>query len=238
MTTSSQPRNSRIPPRRSGRRAAQGAARRRRLAVRAGIATVAVGGATAAAVLAATSGHSPRVTKPAPAAVITAAARSSAGTPPWAAPADAAARMTAAGLPRLNSEGTAAHYHAHLDIIVYCQTIAVPADIGIDNQAQRISAVHTHDPSGVIHIESPTAGTPYYLGEVFTEWNVALSSSQIGALHTDSTHTLTAYIDGHPYTGDPATIPLAEHQEIALVYGPAEPGRPVPSTYNFAAAGL
>ncbi len=238
MTTNSQPGRSRAGQRPSARRAAQRAARRRRLALRCGIATIAVAAAAGAAVLAANAGGPSRVSQAAPAKVLTAAARALATTPPWAAPADAAARMTAAGLLELTSEGTAAHYHAHLDILIDGRAVTVPADIGIDNQAQRISAVHTHDPSGVIHVESPTAATPYYLGEFFTEWDVALTSSQIGALHADGTNTLTAYVNGHRNTGDTAAIKLANHQEIALIYGPIGKTKSVPSTYNFAARGL
>jgi hypothetical protein len=40
--------------------------------------------------------------------------------------------------------------------------------------------LHTHDDTGVIHIESPTS-TEYTLGQFFAEWNQTLSSTQIGS---------------------------------------------------------
>src|SRR5947209_3945435 len=76
--------------------------------------------------------------------------------PPWPAPSDPAARVAAAGLPMLGSEGSALHIHAHLDVIVDGRPVAVPALLGIDESAHQISPLHTHDETGVIHIESPT----------------------------------------------------------------------------------
>ena len=118
-------------------------------------------------------------------------------------------------------------------MIVNGVPVPVAADIGVDETARLMSPLHTHDASGVIHVEAPTAGTPYSLGQVFTEWDVALSGTQLGALSTDGTHTLTAYVNGTVVTGDPAAITLAAHQEIALVYGPADASLDVPSTYAF-----
>jgi hypothetical protein len=154
--------------------------------------------------------------------------------PPWPVAADPSAAIRAAGLTPLASEGTADHFHAHLDVLVNGSPVQVPADIGIDEANKLISSLHTHDPSGVIHIEAPVAGSAYYLGQLFTEWNVALSSDTLGGLKADGTATtLTAYVDGKPFSGDPATIKLEEHEEIALVYGPAGDSVAIPSTYDF-----
>ena len=46
------------------------------------------------------------------------------------------------------------HIHAHLDIFINGNPYAVPSEIGIiPNQC--IYWMHTHDDSGIIHIESP-----------------------------------------------------------------------------------
>ncbi|WP_327065388.1 hypothetical protein [Kitasatospora sp. NBC_01302] len=140
------------------------------------------------------------------------------GAPPWEAPADPAAAVTAAGLPMLGSEGTVEHIHAHLDIYLDGRAVAVPALVGIDEGAQRISPLHTHDTSGVIHIESPVRAD-FTLGQFMTEWQVSLAADHLGGARTDAAHTLTAYVNGRPVTGDPAAIKLGAHDEIALVYG-------------------
>jgi hypothetical protein len=95
--------------------------------------------------------------------------------PPWPAPSDATAAAGRAGLPMLSSEGNVEHIHVHLDVLVDGQPVQVPANIGIDEVHPGISPLHTHDDSGVIHIESPVK-RQFSLGEFFTEWGVSLSA--------------------------------------------------------------
>lgn len=152
--------------------------------------------------------------------------------PPWSAPTDAAAAMRAAGLPMLSREGTVEHIHAHLDVRINTQSVEVPAMIGIDRRG--ISPVHTHDSSGVIHIESPVKRA-FTLGEFFTEWDVGLSADSIGGLRAGDGKTLRAFINGNPVTGNPAALPLNAHDEIVLIYGTAQPGESIPAHYDFAA---
>jgi hypothetical protein len=154
--------------------------------------------------------------------------------PPWSLPADTAAQVRAAGLPMLTTEGTVEHIHAHLDVIVNGQTVVVPADLGIDPSTGQPSPLHTHDTTGVLHIESPVQAN-FSLGQLFTEWQVTLSANQIGGLKAGNGEMLQAYVNGKPYQGDPASIILHTHDEIAIVYGtPAEQANP-PSSYAFPA---
>ncbi|HEX5493216.1 MAG TPA: hypothetical protein VFX70_01400 [Mycobacteriales bacterium] len=139
--------------------------------------------------------------------------------PPWSSPANTSGAVRAAGLQMLDAEGTAQHIHAHLDVVVDGQPVTVPAGVGIDASAGRISPLHTHDTTGVLHVESPDAHATFTLGQFMTEWQVRLDRSCLGGLCTDDTHTLRAYVDGTRYTGDPASITLTAHQEIELVYG-------------------
>jgi hypothetical protein len=152
--------------------------------------------------------------------------------PPWSAPTDAAAAMRAAGLPMLSREGTVEHIHAHLDVRVDGQPVEVPAMIGIDRRG--ISPVHTHDSTGVIHIESPVKQT-FTLGEFFTEWDVGLSTDSIGGLRAGDGKTLRGFLNGNPITGNPAALPMNAHDEIVLIYGTAQPGESIPTHYDFAA---
>ncbi len=157
--------------------------------------------------------------------------------PPWDLPADARPYIAAAGLTVLGEEQLAVHYHAHLDIIDDGAKVTVPAGIGFvisNGEATGITVLHTHDTSGVIHIES-AKNVPYTLGQVLTEWGVALSATQVGGLHADATHVLTAFVNGKKFTGDPATLELKRHLEIALWYGPTGEKPKVPSSYKFPA---
>jgi hypothetical protein len=167
----------------------------------------------------------------APAPTASAAGRT--GNPPWSAPADVSGAVAAAGLPMLGEEGTALHIHAHLDVFVAGSPVAVPADIGVDDAHQRISPLHTHDTTGVIHIESPDKAATFTLGQFFTEWQVPLGPDHIGGLAVDGTHHLTVYVNGVPRTGDPAGLVLAAHDEIAIVYGTDAQQVSVPHGYQW-----
>jgi hypothetical protein len=153
--------------------------------------------------------------------------------PPWPVPADPVAGARAAGLTVQPMEGTAKHFHTHLDILVNGRPVEVPANLGISQTAQAMSELHTHDTTGVLHIESPTTSKRYNLGELFRTWQVKLSGTAMGGLRTNGTNTLVAYVDGKKQTGDPASIELTAHREIALVYGPAGAKVNVPKAYKF-----
>jgi hypothetical protein len=210
----------------------QRAARRRRLWIAAGV-LVAVVALVLFGVFAVN--HAAQSKKGATAAIPSAPASTATGrdtTPPWHAPANVSAAVAAAGLPMLGEEGTALHIHAHLDVIVNGRPVEVPADIGIDEAARKISPLHTHDTTGVIHVESPTQAQ-FSLGQFFSEWQVSLAADHLGGLRTDGTNVLKVYVNGKPYQGDPGGIILHAHDEIAVVYGTAAQQQNPPGTYQF-----
>ena len=153
-------------------------------------------------------------------------------TPPWPAPADATAAVNAAGLPMLGREGNVEHIHAHLDVLVDGQAMPVPADIGIDVHRRTISPLHTHDVSGVLHIESP-AKRQFSLGEFFSEWQVSLSEDNIGGLRTGGGNVVRVFVNGTRRNGNPGAIMLGAHDEIAVLYDRPHPGETVPRSYDF-----
>jgi hypothetical protein len=189
----------------------------------------AAGGLTALVI--SQSGGSSAAAIPRSGATTAAAGRDTA--PPWPAPGDPSARVAAAGLPMLGTEGTALHIHAHLDVFVDGKAVTVPALLGIDEPAQKISPLHTHDTTGVVHIESPTKNVTFTLGQVMTEWNVTLSANQIGGLKAGGGKTLQAYVNGKPQSGDPAALTLHAHDQIALVYGAPGSVAKVPGSYKW-----
>ncbi|WP_329132816.1 hypothetical protein OG552_14175 [Streptomyces sp. NBC_01476] len=150
----------------------------------------------------------------------------------WPAPPDASAQVKAAGLPMLGQEGQVLHIHSHLDVFVDGKPVTVPAEIGIDLVKQQISPLHTHDTSGVVHIESPVK-KDFTLGEFMTEWNVPISKDALGPLKTGAGKELHLYVNGKEQTGDPAALKLAAHDEIAVVYGAPGDQVKVPSSYDW-----
>jgi hypothetical protein len=132
--------------------------------------------------------------------------------------------------------GVDQHFHAHLDIFVNGKRVPVPGNIGIA-PGSGMSALHTHDSSGVIHIEAPTRGNRYILGQLFNEWNVRLTDSAIGGLEAKDGKHLVAYVNGKKVTKSPAATELQPEREIALVYGSNPEKVNVPSSYDFSSAG-
>lgn len=138
-------------------------------------------------------------------------------------------RLKPIGVSALGQEGTVEHIHQHLDIFVDGKHITVPALIGIyDNQY--LTELHTHDTSGVMHVESPTK-RDFTLGQFFGVWGVRLDSNCVGGYCKPKT-PWRMYVNGLNYPGDPAELVLKKHQEIAFVIGNKRP-KQVPSTYNF-----
>ncbi len=135
-------------------------------------------------------------------------------------------RLLPLKLSTLSNEGVATHIHAHLDIFVNGKRVTVPPQIGINPGANYLTELHTHDSRGVIHIESPKANDEFTLGQFFGEWAVRLDANSVGG-YTG----VTWYLDGKQQTGNPATLVLKAHQEVAIVVGKA-PAK-IPSSYKF-----
>jgi hypothetical protein len=159
-----------------------------------------------------------------------------AGNAPWSAgndPANLKARLTAIGLDALGAEGQVVHIHQHLDIFVSGKPVELPAEIGIPPDGSFISPLHTHDTSGIIHVESPTV-RDFTLGQFFDVWGVKLTSTCLGGYCNSGDATLAVYVNGHKVTQDPALIVLASHQEIVVTYGtPSQLPAPIPSSFTF-----
>lgn len=144
-------------------------------------------------------------------------------------------RLTNHGLDVLTAEGTVLHIHEHLDVFVNGQPVTIPAGIGIDQANGILSPLHTHDSTGVIHVESPTQ-RDFTLGQFFDVWGVQLTSQCLGTFCSSGSQQLTVYVDGTQVNGDPRAVVLAPHQEIVVAYGTAaQLPNPIPSSYAFSA---
>jgi hypothetical protein len=143
------------------------------------------------------------------------------------------------GIESSSSEQVLFHIHAHLAIYVNGNPKLIPYGIGIVPPYQLATSqdgpfvdggsafywLHTHDESGVIHIESPQRRT-FTLGDFFDIWHQPLGPNQLGP----TTGPVTAYVNGAPVTGDPRAIALDEHAVIQLDLGGL---RTTPQPYTF-----
>lgn len=124
------------------------------------------------------------------------------------------------GIP-CETEMTRVHLHAHLSIFINGARMQLPGGIGIVSTRQGgcLYWLHTHEPDGIIHVESTTPNAPqggrYTLGMFFDIWGKRLSRNRIARFRGP----VTAFVDGSRYTGDPRGIPLRRHQRITLELG-------------------
>lgn len=124
------------------------------------------------------------------------------------------------------------HHHIHLDLYVNGRKVIVPAQIGLSSQVE--VPVHTHDPSGIIHIETVDINFKPTLGLFFDVWGVTFTTNSIGGYTSDANNQLSVYVNGKLYQGDPREIPLNQHDEIVIAYGTeSQRPSPIPSTYEF-----
>ncbi len=154
------------------------------------------------------------------------------GPAPWGtAIAGLANRLQVLGLPALSQEGNVLHIHQHIDVFLNGSAVAVPGGIGI-NDNSFISPLHTHDATGVIHVESPTK-EQFTLSQFFAIWGVRFTRTSVGGYRSSAARPIRVYLAGKPYQGDPTRLVLAPHQEIAVVIG--KPPARIPSRYAFSA---
>ena len=135
--------------------------------------------------------------------------------PPWPAPTDVPALVASAGLD-LGPMGTAEHYHPKLRIIIDGKDVPIPANIGVDPTTGAMSAVHTHETDGTIHIEADTVGETFTLGQLFTQWGVTLTPTQIGGVRAKGGQQMIVTSNEMPVAGDPKDLRLESGQVIVL----------------------
>jgi hypothetical protein len=142
-------------------------------------------------------------------------------------------RLKEIGLPALMREGTVLHTHEHLDIFLAGKQVPVPSDIGINNAGGFVAPIHTHDETGIIHVESPTSRT-FDLGQLFDIWGVLFTKDCIGGYCSQGGKSLEVFVNGNLFQGDPRTIELTDHEEIVVTFGTSEElPNPIPSSYAF-----
>lgn len=114
------------------------------------------------------------------------------------------------------------HIHAHLDIIINGQKHTIPSQIGIMDD-RCLYWLHTHDSSGIIHIEAPQQET-FTLGQFMDVWN----STKGITLPNDEPKV---FVNGQEVTSSYRDVKLLAHDEIVIIYGTVPPT--IPSSYQF-----
>jgi hypothetical protein len=135
------------------------------------------------------------------------------------------------GIESSSHEMLQTHFHAHLSLFHNGEQIAIPKRIGIVKRHQLENGVdsggpsyywlHTHDETGIIHVESPDERA-YTLGNFFNIWGQPLNDKNVAGL----SGAVQAFVDGKPYNGDLRDILLRSHAQITLVVNGTPSHRP------------
>jgi hypothetical protein len=132
------------------------------------------------------------------------------------------------------------HIHIFLGIIYHRKLVAMPHALGMvkpgqpvdgwTDSAQCFYEIHTHDDSGIVHVEVakflPLTSAYYHLKDVLDVWGVPHSDDSFGPfkgpIHVFVGNvplkqlTVSSYV---PFTGKPAFIPLHSHEVIWIEIG-------------------
>ncbi|HWX96077.1 MAG TPA: hypothetical protein VNZ01_04420 [Solirubrobacteraceae bacterium] len=121
------------------------------------------------------------------------------------------------------------HIHAMLHIYVRGLLTPLPANIGLDAAKGVESSMHTHDSTGIIHMEAPHPYA-YTLGDFFSVWGVKLGPAQVGGLKGLGGAHLHFYLNGRPLS-NPAALVLHREDSVVIGYGPDSSFPHTPSTF-------
>ena len=139
-------------------------------------------------------------------------------------------RSRTLGLP--DPSDTIFHVHSHLDVYTDGKRQTVPANVGIDPKSQFLASLHTHDTTGVIHMEA-VQPFPFKLGQFFEIWGVKFTPTQLGAYHAGPGLVLQTWVNGKKIT-NPVGYVMKPHDQIIVGFG--KPGSfPTKSKFKFSA---
>jgi hypothetical protein len=155
--------------------------------------------------------------------------------PPWSNNTDQLpARLAALDLPELSDTAGALHHHIELYIYVDGNPVVVPANIGLSNQAA--SPLHTHDDTGLVHVESADPNFQPVLGQFMDVWGPYFTSTCLGDQCNEGNKQLRVFLNGQQYVGDPTLMPLTDLTAVVITFG-TEAQLPDPMPSSFPTAG-
>jgi hypothetical protein len=136
--------------------------------------------------------------------------------PPWKPEyAHLPQRIRQLGLPPVGKEKF--HYHAALHIYNNGLLVPVVPGIGLDPVHHVSASLHTHDSSGIVHMESDVRHE-FTLGDFFTIWGVRFGSRSLGSFTNDGDKQVHVFVNGKP-VADPAAYVMHDKDNIVVGYG-------------------
>ncbi len=125
--------------------------------------------------------------------------------------------------------GTVYHVHMHLAMYDAGKPVTLPALIGFNDNHDCLYWLHTHDTTGIIHLEAPHHLVPT-LGNFFDVWGQPLSATRMATYSVKPGQRMEVFLNMKPYHGNPRDIKLLAHATITIEIGPPFVK---PQPYNF-----
>lgn len=113
--------------------------------------------------------------------------------------------------------GTSYHVHAVMQIYVNGKQVPIASQIGIDAQEEFLAPLHTHDSSGIIHMEA-TEPYPFKLSQFIAVWGIKFTNTQLGAYKDENGKELALYANG-TRVPSPVGYVMKPHDKLVLEYG-------------------
>jgi hypothetical protein len=111
----------------------------------------------------------------------------------------------------------AIHLHSLVSIYKDGVRMALPQAIGLAGCTYEL---HTHDRSGVVHVE-PVVARPLTLGQFFAVWGQPLSRTAVAGLAGPARFYVIEQEILTRFDGDPADLTFGAHKEIVIIMGTA-----------------
>jgi hypothetical protein len=143
---------------------------------------------------------------------------------------DLPARLAALDLPELSDTAGALHHHVQMYIYVDGNPVVIPMNIGLSSQAA--SPLHTHDTTGLVHVESADPNFQPVLGQFMDVWGVYFTNTCLGDQCNEGNKQLRVFLNGQQYVGDPTLMPLTDLTAVVITFGTeAQLPNPMPSSF-------
>ena len=132
------------------------------------------------------------------------------------------------------------HVHVFLGVVVNGRQLAMPDTIGMHNPGAEVNGftntascfyeIHTHDASGLVHLEVnkmlPLSDVVYHLKNVLDVWGMPHSSTSFGSfsgpmhVYVGNVPLKQTVVSSYvPFTGNIQNIPLRSHEAIWVEIG-------------------
>ncbi|HTM69113.1 MAG TPA: hypothetical protein VL426_07555 [Candidatus Binatia bacterium] len=106
------------------------------------------------------------------------------------------------------------HIHPELTIMIDGEKRTIPANIGIDDGCMH--PLHTHDDTGVIHVEAPVK-RDFTLGDFFAVWHMPFDKDHVLDKTADAGHEVRLLVNGE-LSQDYGNLLLKDKDKIMIAY--------------------